>query len=117
MGNKKDSDDKKIGKVSGSSGPKDVERTESIKGIKEVAPTTGVGRVTGAGPIGKNRPTRIMTLAEREELLRMIDQEADKMFDGSGISPAKKKVIAEAVKMAIDSGLVAEEGEGKTGKK
>lgn len=117
MADKKGGDDKKIGKISGSSGPKDIERAESVKGIKEVAPASGVGRVTGAGPIGKNRPTRIMSLAEREELLRMIDQEADKLFEGSGISSAKKRVIAEAVKMAIDSGLVAEEDEGKTGKK
>ena len=117
MTGKKGNNDKKIGKVGGTQATRDVEQTESVKGIGGVAPTSGVGRVTGAGPIGKNRATRIMTLAEREQLLQMIDEEADKLFEGTGMSSAKKKVIAQAVKMAIDAGLVPNEEAGKKGKK
>jgi hypothetical protein len=57
-----------------------------------------------------------MSLAEREQLFQMVDQEAKKLF-GDAISSEKRKLVEDAVKMAIDSGLVDEGAEsGKKGR-
>lgn len=109
--------DKKIGGISSTSSTHGIQSTELVKGtqsvseVKGVAATSGVGAVQAAGAIGKRRPTRIMSIEERQQLLQTINEEAEKMFS-SGILPAsKKEIITKAVKMAVDSGLLPEEDE------
>ncbi len=108
---------KKLGGVKQASLTQGVQRTdavneaESVKGIKSVTATSGVGSVKGAGGIGKNRPTRIMTLEEREALLKTINEEADRLFDSGVLPKGKKEIITKAVKMAVDAGLLANEDE------
>ena len=107
-------DKKKGSRISGVSSTgrsREVERTESIGDVEKVAPTTGVKGVGKAGSVGKRRSTRTMTYAEREELFNMIDQEADKLFKGGALSEERKKVVKEAVKMAVDAGIIDEEDE------
>ena len=111
--------DKKLGSIKqttmaqGVEGTDNVHRTESVAGIKGVAATSGVGGVKGAGAIGSKRATRTMTIEEREQILNTITEEANKMFS-SGVMPASKKdVITQAVKMAVDAGLIEKESDKK----
>jgi hypothetical protein len=108
----KKSDDGKVGSVKGTGSTTNVQGTESVGSVGEVKATSGVGAVKGAGAVGKRRPTRIMSPAERENLFRLINEEADKLFAGSGMSEEKKQVLKSAVKMAVDAGIVDEEDEG-----
>ncbi len=98
--------DKKIASVTSSTQAKSVEGTEAVSGVRGVKATDaigGVGRTTG---VSGTKTTRTMSLAEREELFRMIDQEASKLFSDSSIPAAKRKVVESAVKMAIDASLM-----------
>ncbi len=104
----KKSDDGKIGPVKGAGGTSTVQGPDSVGVVGGVKPTASVGAVKGAGAVGKRRATRIMSTAERENLMRLISEEADKMFEGSNISPEKKEVLKSAVKMAVDAGIVTE---------
>ena len=105
--------DEKVTSVTAATGTKNVEGTQAVSGVSGVKAAGMVGAVRRTGGVGGARQTRSMSLAEREELFRMIDQEADKLFADSGIAAAKRKVVESAVKMAIDAGLLpGEEEEG-----
>jgi hypothetical protein len=39
----------------------------------------------------------------------MINEEADKLFGEGGMSPAQQSVVKNAVRMAVDAGLVDED--------
>ena len=91
---------------------KEVAGAESVSEVGQVGgvkATAAVGGAKGAGPVHKRRSTRQMTAEEREHLLQMVQEEADKMFGSSGMSAQRKKTVAEAVKMAIDAGLIEED--------
>lgn len=102
-------DDKKIGGVKGTKVTTAVEGTELVGSVTGVKATTGVGGVSGAGAVEKRRPTRTMTLAEREELFQMIDEEADKLFGDAGMTSAKRELVKTAVRMAVDAGILPED--------
>ena len=106
--------DKKIGAVKSSSvgstsETSQVKGAEQVRGIGKVQATSGVGSVKGAGAIGKRRPTRVMTLAEREQFFKMIDEEAEQLVASGAIPAAKRELVKSAVKMAVESGLVEED--------
>lgn len=101
----KDRGDKKITGVTSTKGTKTVEGTEQVGAVTGVKATTGIGATQGVGGIQKRGATRTMSLAEREHLFNMVDEEAKKLF-GNTVSPEKRKLVEDAVKMAIDSGLV-----------
>ena len=113
MSNK--SDDKKIGGVGGAKVATPVVGAKSVSEVAGIKPTSGIGAVSSTSAVGgKRRPTRTMSLTEREELFRLINEETDKMLGASnGISAAKRAIVKEAVKMAVDSGLLDEGGAGK----
>ena len=113
---------KKIGdkKVTGikSSEVGSAEEAKGIKGAGEVGAvgavkgTGAVGATGGAGSISGNgsRATRVMSYAEREKIFKMVSEEAEKIFAKSKVSGEKQKLVADAVRMAIDSGLVPPDG-------
>lgn len=110
--------DKKIGGVKSSvvkptTTADEVKGTEAVSDVSEVQgikPTAAVSGTKGPGAVGgKRRATRVMSLAEREELFKMVSEEADKLFAGTGMTDARKKIIADAVKMAMDSGMMPDE--------
>ena len=72
-------DDKKIRKISGTQMTPEVKKTEAVGQVGRVK---GVSSVKGAGgPSGIRRQgTRMMTLEEREELFRLVAEEAEKLF-------------------------------------
>ena len=113
--------DTRVSGVSSAEKAKSIEQTESVGGVDAVKPASGVGRVEKAGPVRRRGVTRVMSLAEREELFRIINEEADKLFADSEAGQDKKKTVASAVKMAIDLGMAGEDeqenrGQGKNGK-
>lgn len=100
------------GKIKGVKSTKEttqVERTENVTSVTGVKSATSIGAIGGATAIGARRPTRTMTLEEREELFRLINEEADKMLTKSGLSKEKIEIVQNAVKMAVDSGLMSED--------
>lgn len=103
--NKKDNGG--IDKVSGTGASDIVKKIGKVDSVDEVAAVAKVGGVNKTGGVGGARITREMTTKEREQLFRIVDEEADKLFTGSTTLGAKrKKLVQDAVKLAIDSGLL-----------
>ena len=73
-------------------------------------------QAAGGGRVGR-QATRTMSLEEREELFRLIDEEAERMFGSGILTPEKRSIVQQAVKMAVDSGLVEKEHESDEKKK
>ena len=106
---KKKIGDKKIGRVDLTKQSADVDKAGAVSGISSVKATAGIGAVGGTSGINKRRGTRVMTLAEREQLFEMINEEADKLFGQGSPLASQKDVLKKAVKMAVDSGLIEDE--------
>ena len=110
--------DKKIGSIKSSvvkptETAGEVTGAEAVSDVSEVQKVKATSGVTGArGPSGvggRRRPTKVMSMADRDELFKMVTEEADKLFAGTKISDERKKVIADAVKMAMDTGILPEQ--------
>jgi|GEM_PF-1557581 len=105
--------DKKIASIK-STDVKSTEAADSVKGTGSVGAVSAVKQTGGVsasaaatGSTAKRRATVVMSYAEREQLFQMVTEEASKLFAGSKMSGEKQKIVADAVKMAIDSGLLA----------
>ena len=104
MGDKKD--DTKIGGVKSTKQTQDVDATKRVGDVSGIKSATGISSIGGAGDATKRRATREMSFEEREELFKMVKEEATSLFGKSGISKEKQTILEDAVKMAIDSGLL-----------
>lgn len=86
-----------------------------VKGIGEVKEVTGirsVGSVAGTrSASGVRKPTRELTLEEREKVLGLIKDEAEKLFAKSNVSQQQRQVIERAVEIAVDSAIIDENEE------
>ena len=106
---------KKIGSTppSATSGATRVQSTKTIESSK----IGGVGQVRGTertAPAGGVSPSVSgITPKQRDQLFKMVDEEADKMFGPEGLPESKKEAVKGAVKMVIDAGVVEEEGKEK----
>jgi hypothetical protein len=58
---------------------------------------------------GVRRSTRLLTPEQQQELLAMVDEEADKMFTEQGLPESKKETVKGAVKMAIEASITEED--------
>ena len=95
-------------------GGKPPKKTTAVEGSKSIK-TTGVDsssqvektdkKTSGSKVSGRGQA---LTYAERERLLKLVTEEAEKMFPKNS---SKKKTIEEAVKMAIDASIVSEDEE------
>ena len=104
--------DVKIGGVKRTKGATGVEQTESVGEVKGVKKARSVGGVKGVGKAGAGGGKLPITAAERDQLFQMINEEAEKMFEGSSILPEEqKKIVTDAVKMAVDASVIDEEDE------
>ena len=84
-----------------------VEAGKAVEATK-VSTVGQVSSTQGQAPArAVRRPTRPMTAEERDHLLRLVEEEAEKML--GGMSPEKKKTVTSAVKMVIDVGTIDEE--------
>ena len=99
----------KIGGIDSSKKTQEVQKAENVAQVQSVKAASAVGSVQGAGGIDQRRKaTRVMSAQEREHLLRMVDDEAEKLFKSGAMPNANKELITRAVKMAVDSSIVLE---------
>jgi len=97
----------KIGGIESTDKAGEVAGTGAVGEVQNVKATSAVSGVGKADGITRRGPTRIMSMQERQELLRLIDEEAEKMF-GPGADKEKKAAVVNAVKMAVDAGIEEE---------
>ncbi len=92
-------------------GPSGVKSTDTVQGAK-VDSVQKVGQTQAQSVAGKaRRSTRPMTQAERDHLLSLVDEEADKMFGQGKLPEEKKKTLTEGVKLTIQATFVDDEDE------
>ena len=103
--------DKKVSTVKSAGELGKVQSADTVSEVKSIKGAASVGGVESVTGISKRRPTRVMSLAERDHLFAMIQEEAEKIFAGGQLSDEQKKVVTSAVKMAVDSSLVEGEEE------
>lgn len=101
--------DKKIGGVQSTTETKSIGATTGVEGVGGVKSISGIGGVGASSKIGRRRTTKILSAADREHLFKMINEEAEKLFGASGMSSSERNVLADAVKMSIDAGIVEDE--------
>ena len=109
-----------VKKISGSTGkPGGATPIQGSKTI-ESAKIGGVSQVKEAegksGVSGVRREQLQITPDMKEQLLQLIDEEAEKMFGGAnGLPKEKRDTLAGAVKMAIEAGMLKPEEESRDG--
>lgn len=92
-----------IKKIDGSDKAK---KTSSVDSTKEVQ-ATSVNKVSGVEKAKKTKfrgPTREITPELKEQLFSILEEEADKVLSGEGISDKRKSRVKNALKMAIEAG-------------
>ena len=96
------------GSASGVKGNEAVEgkKVDSVGKVGDVAARTGVERL---------RPqTRPMTAAERDHLMSLVDEEAEKMFGDGKLPEKRRRTLTQSVKLTLAGGLISiEEDEEK----
>ena len=97
---------KKISGVQSTDSAKRIGSLEGIDSVDRVKATTAVSGVGQIGAVRKSQGTRIMSAAERDQMFSLIQEEADKLL--KDMPEERKKVVADAVKMAIDVGSLDE---------
>ena len=97
------------GQAAGTTGIQPTRTVESAK-VGDVEQVKALDRQTGTGAV--RRTTRALTPKEQEELMMMIDEEADRMFGPQGLPESKKETVKDAVRMAIEATLSEEDEEG-----
>lgn len=100
----------KIDRISPSKGTKRVDPTEAIRSVDAIRPTAGVHSVARVGGVRTaHRSERALTRTERDKLLGMIREEADKLFAGGMLPKAQREIVKRAVTMAVDAGIIVQE--------
>lgn len=100
----------KIDRISPSKGTRRVDPTEAIRSVDAVRPTARVSGVAQVGGVRTApRSERALTRTERDKLLGMIREEADRLFAGGSLPKAQREIVKRAVTMAVDAGIIVEE--------
>jgi len=103
--------DKKLDGVKGTTSTTGVKGTESVSTVGGVKGASAVGGIKKAGAVSARSVTGTMSQAQRETLLRMVEEEAYQLFGNN--EGERKKAVATAVKMAVDGGILPDEEDGK----
>ena len=82
--------------------------TAKVGAVGRVSSTEGSAATEKA-----RRATRPMTVEEREMILNLVKEEAQRMCESKALPKHKRETVESAVKMAIDGAIVEEEDEGK----
>ena len=98
---------KKVGGVSKTNKLNDIRKTDAIDSLKA---TSQVGSVNTQG-IGNRKPTREMTLAERDAMLALVKQEAESMFANTNLSKEQTEAIELAVLQTLDASVITSDEE------
>lgn len=97
---------KKIDNVKNSSGLDQIRKSEAVGQVDRSKEVSGVSGIDA----NKRGITREMTAAEREHLLAMVNEEAEKIFGKSGIPAEQREIIESAVKQTIEAAIIEDEG-------
>lgn len=81
-----------------------LSQSQSVKSIQNIERTENVSKTNRA-----KGATRMISAKEKQELIKMVNEEADKLFGNSNISESKRKKVEEAVKMTIDAAFETED--------
>lgn len=106
----------KVGGIRSTTTTQSVEKTTAVGDVEKVEKAKAVTSVRGAGAVGKAGRVGTLTLAQRQVLFQMIDEESEKLFGKSNLPLEHRKIVETAVKMAVDTALVDDDAE-KEGKK
>lgn len=100
-----------VKKITGTAPSRGTTATTGVKGAEQIEQTKQVGGVdqvtTVKGRQGVSRAraaTRPMTQEEREHLMQLVDEEAEKMLANANIPEGRKRTITESVKMTLSAG-------------
>jgi hypothetical protein len=105
MGN--NDDEAKIGGIKGTQASSAIKRTAEVEQVQRTEKTAAVDKISGVGLSSNRKKTTMMTAAEREELFKLIEEEAKSLL---GDAPdSQREAVTESVKMAIDAGILDEE--------
>lgn len=82
-----------------------VKASQEVQTAKQVGGVDQVGSVKGRQQLGQTRgATRPMTAEERELLLKLVDEEADRLFAHTDLSETRKRTITQSIKMTLAAG-------------
>ena len=109
--------DKKVTGVGATKNTREVEGTDAVGTVKQVKATEAVSGVGGTAAIGKRKATRTLTADEREQLMKLVQEEADKLFAEGGLPAKHKELVTTAVKMTLGAGAIEEDTESSDPKK
>jgi hypothetical protein len=99
-------DDKSVSGISGSSATKGVKATSSVSEIDTIKGATAVRGVSGVQGIKGTGSVSSISFEQREKLLSMVTEEAEKLAAQGFIPKNQREVVEQAVRMIIDSALV-----------
>ena len=100
---KKDKDSK-IGGISGTVASTGIRRPDAIESIERTEKTSAVGKVGSVTQSPARRRTMFMSAEEREELFRMVEEEAQILLKDAPES--QRAAVKESVKLAIEAGML-----------
>ncbi|MFO0416353.1 MAG: hypothetical protein ACK5Y6_03605 [Pseudomonadota bacterium] len=96
----------KIGRVSGTGSTKAVKGTESVSEVDRVKGASAVKGVSGVSGVRQATGVGSIKLEQREKLLSMISEEAEKLAAQGLIPKNQREVVERAVQMVIDAALL-----------
>lgn len=104
-----------VKKISGNTPTSSATAASGIKENQEVkaAKIDSVGKIgaveqqSASGQVRKQ--TRPLTAEEREHLMQMVDEEANKLFGSKKISESKKEAVTKSLKYTFAAGSLEEE--------
>ena len=95
-------DSKKISQVSRANASEEAHKVEKVDAVKDVEAADLIGTVKRSGSDVRHQ----FSLEDKEKLFALVEEEAVKLFGNSSLSPEKRELIQQAVKTAIESGLI-----------
>lgn len=105
MADKKDSGDN-VGKVSRTGATKGVKATEAVSEVERVKGAEAIKGVSAVSRVSAASGVTGIRFEQREKLLSMISQEAEKLAAQGIIPKSQREVVEKAVQMVIDAALV-----------
>jgi hypothetical protein len=105
---KKNEEIEKVGSATKAERVKKAHEVDSVEKVKGAEAVRGVGSIESTG----RRATRLMTMEEREKYFQIISEEAQNLLGGK-LGKDKISQVENAVKMAIDTGLLDQQAKKK----
>lgn len=113
MSRRKDDNDDSIRRVTRTGGTRGVKATDAVSEVERVK---GAQSVKGVSAVSGVRGTTGVTgirFEQREKILSMVSQEAERLAAQGIIPKSQKEVVAKAVQMVIDAALIDSSAEEK----